>query len=96
MIIQCISCGFSKQLNPRGTADELEQRVNDTIVEGWRYSPNYKGWVCKNCKQDPLHEAFCGKIKKTTKEKSYMHLMYDFTDFVRNLLEIDEILRRQA
>ena len=89
MIIQCISCGYSHFINPKGSAEELEQRVADAIEYGWRWSSNFNGYVCGHCKQDKLHETFCGKIRKASKKKSYMTLMYDFIYYVKNLKELE-------
>lgn len=82
MIIQCVSCGYSKFLNPKGNERELQKEVNDTINSGWRYAPSYDGYVCGNCKQDPLHEMFVGKIRKVNKEKSNIQLRKDFSEFI--------------
>lgn len=94
MIIQCISCGFSKFLNYRyKTAEELEAEVNNAIVEGWRYSSNYQGFICPKCCKsggDPLLTEFQGKIRKANKENSYLRLLYNFTDWIRVYRELGE------
>lgn len=74
MIIQCVGCGYSRLLKLEGTAEELEAEVHNSITEGWRWSENYRGYVCPECCKsggDQLLVAWQGRIEVDTKVRSY-------------------------
>ncbi len=95
MIIQCVGCGYSKHINLSGTPEEIEERCHTTIQEGWRWEKTREGYACPECCKngckDKLYELYCGKLKKSTKENSYMHLIVDMAHQIKEAQWLDRM-----
>ena len=98
MIIQCVGCGYSKHIELDGTPEQIEQRCNDTIVDGWRYEKTRDGYACPKCckngPEDKLYELYVGKLRTYNKVESYRRLVVDMAVKIKQFQRIDKEVER--
>ena len=76
--IECVGCGYTEAVKLHESNNtEIRLKLESMIDNGWRYSPNYKGFVCPNCKGDKLLTMYQGKIRKSNKKNSLEELIKD-------------------
>ena len=93
LMIMCASCAFTHMITLDGTPEEIENRINATVTDGWRYAPEFDDFICPDCmnerKPDGLYKIVYGRPKIQSKASSYMHLLHRVSEQIQNFNDLD-------
>ena len=90
MLIQCSDCGCNYALYLGDTVEQSTSKANLFVKEGWRFSPNRKGYICPDCRKgtsdpyykDGFYQMYVGKAKYSNKTNTYKRILQDVEQYL--------------